>query len=34
MMMQPIVMQGHDWLHEDLGKDYLKSHVAACHSAA
>jgi predicted permease len=24
MMMQPIVMQGHDWLHEDLGKDFQK----------
>lgn len=24
MMMQPIVMQGQDWLHEDLGKDFQK----------
>jgi predicted permease len=24
MMMQPIIMQGHDWLHEDLGKDFQK----------
>jgi hypothetical protein len=24
MMMQPIVMQDHDWLHEDLGKDFQK----------
>jgi len=24
MMMQPVIMQGHDWLHEDLGKDMQK----------